>query len=101
MSDEEKFRLENDAVKQISDLVPHLKDEIYNLWKEYEANETKEAKAVKQLDKIDMLAQALSYETKYGIDLSEFFNSTVKSFSTEPFLQWNAEIRKKREELKK
>lgn len=36
ISDEEKFRMENDAVKKISDCVPHLNGEIYDLWREYE-----------------------------------------------------------------
>lgn len=98
-SDDEKFELENDAVKRISDLIPHLNGEIYNLWKEYEEAKTDEAIAVKQLDKFDMISQALSYETKYGLDLSEFFKSAENSFTTEPFIEWNKTIRKKRQEL--
>ncbi|KAI6192004.1 5'-deoxynucleotidase HDDC2 [Aphelenchoides bicaudatus] len=99
ISDQEKFQLENEAVKKISELVPQLNGEIYNLWQEYEESKTKEAIAVKQLDKFDMIAQALSYETKYKIDLSDFFNSTKNSFTTEPFVEWNQTIRKKRQEL--
>jgi putative hydrolase of HD superfamily len=89
------------AVQKIADLVPHLSNEWHDLWMEYENHATPEAKVVKQLDKLDMLAQALSYETKYKVDLSEFFDSTVNSFSTEPFIGWNKEIRQKREDLKK
>ena len=40
-----------------------------------------------------MIAQAASYEQKYGLDLSEFFNSTLNSFSSEPFISWNRELR--------
>ncbi|KAE9411951.1 hypothetical protein Angca_000830, partial [Angiostrongylus cantonensis] len=38
-------------------------------WEEYETQETLEAKAVKHLDKLDMLAQAFEYERKYRLDL--------------------------------
>lgn len=92
--------MESDAVKKISKLVPQLNDEIYSLWQEYEEARTPEAIAVKQLDKFDMVAQALSYEEKYKIDLSDFFESTVNSFTTEPFIEWNRVVRQKREELR-
>jgi putative hydrolase of HD superfamily len=99
VSDAEKFKLESEAVKKISELVPQLNGEIYSLWQEYEEYKTPEAIAVKQLDKIDMIAQALSYEEKYNIDLGDFFKSTVNSFTTEPFIEWNRVIREKREKL--
>ncbi|KAI6232065.1 5'-deoxynucleotidase HDDC2 [Aphelenchoides besseyi] len=98
ISNDEKFRLEDEAVKKIADTVPQLQSEIYTLWQEYEKAETPEAKVVKQLDKLDMIAQALTYELKYKIDLSEFFNATVNSFITEPFISWNKQIREKREQ---
>lgn len=70
-------------------------DEWLQLWLEYEAEESAEAQIVKQLDKIDMLAQALSYENKYGIDLNEFFESTKDIFKTQPFIKWDFDIRQK------
>uniref|UniRef100_A0AC34FJ50 5'-deoxynucleotidase HDDC2 n=2 Tax=Panagrolaimus sp. ES5 TaxID=591445 RepID=A0AC34FJ50_9BILA len=97
VSEAEKFKLEEDAVKKIASFVPTtLGNEWEALWREYEAAETSEAKAVKQLDKFDMIAQAFSYEQKYGLDLSEFFSSTVNAFSTEPFISWNNELRERR-----
>lgn len=36
------------------------------LWREYEAQKTLEAKVVKHLDKFDMIAQAFDYERKYS-----------------------------------
>lgn len=36
--------------------------EIRDLWLEYEAAETKEAKLVKDLDKFEMICQAFEYE---------------------------------------
>uniref|UniRef100_A0AC35F655 5'-deoxynucleotidase HDDC2 n=1 Tax=Panagrolaimus sp. PS1159 TaxID=55785 RepID=A0AC35F655_9BILA len=99
VSEAEKFKLEEDAVKLIASYVqPVVGSEWEKLWREYEAAETREAKAVKQLDKFDMIAQAFSYEQKYGLDLSEFFTSTVTAFSSEPFMEWNNELRKRRTE---
>lgn len=85
-------------MKQIASYVPScVGDEWLTLWHEYENSTTNEACAVKQLDKIDMLAQAVSYETKYNIDLSEFFNSTPpKTFSTQPFIEWSKQIQQSR-----
>ncbi|CAD5229384.1 unnamed protein product [Bursaphelenchus okinawaensis] len=96
VSDKEKFKLEEEAVKTIASYVPSMKEEWYNLWMEYEKAETKEAKTVKQLDKFDMVAQALSYEQKYNLDLSDFFRSTEGIFTSEPFISWDREVRQKR-----
>ena len=43
-----------------------------------------------------MISQALSYEEKYGVDLSEFFDATRSSFTSEPFISWAAEVRSRR-----
>ncbi|CAJ0936312.1 unnamed protein product, partial [Mesorhabditis belari] len=48
------------------------------------------------LDKFDMIAQAFDYEQKYGIDLHEFFTSTVGKLKMEPFVSWDTELRAKR-----
>lgn len=115
VTDDEKFKLEEEvcfifispnmfdfqAVKKIANFVqPIVGNEWEALWREYEAAETPEALTVKQLDKFDMIAQAFSYEQKYGIDLEEFFKSTMNSFSKEPFVTWNRELRQKRENAK-
>ncbi|VDK89704.1 unnamed protein product [Onchocerca ochengi] len=64
----EKHRLENEAMKKITEMVPSSAGEDwYSLWQEYEDNETKEAKIVKHLDKFDMIVQAFHYEQKYDI----------------------------------
>lgn len=114
VSEADKFKLEEEvsnvkntktnvifqAVKKIASFVqPVVGNEWESLWREYEAATTPEARAVKQLDKFDMIAQAASYEQKYGLDLSEFFNSTVNAFSTEPFISWNRELRERRAQM--
>jgi len=35
---------------------------MFNLWEEFEKQETPEAKALKQLDKLDAAVQAMEYE---------------------------------------
>ena len=44
--------------------VKHLRgaQEIRSLWEEYEAQQTAEAKIVRELDRIDMVVQANEYE---------------------------------------
>lgn len=89
------------ALNQIASYVPLcVGEEWLKLWHEYEESITNEALVVKQLDKIDLLAQAVSYELKYKIDLSEFFNSiTPKMFTMQPFIEWLEKILQSRPKL--
>ncbi|TKY54648.1 HD domain-containing protein 2 [Spatholobus suberectus] len=66
--------------------------EIAELWMEYEANSSPEAKFVKDLDKVEMILQALEYEDEQGKDLDEFFRSTAGKFQTETGKAWASEI---------
>ena len=43
-----------------------------------------------------MIAQALSYEEKHGMDLEEFFKATEDAFTEEPFIGWAKQVREKR-----
>tara|TARA_B100001287_G_scaffold70500_1_gene58165 strand:- start:977 stop:1444 length:468 start_codon:yes stop_codon:yes gene_type:complete len=52
-------------------LAPHWLD----LFEEYEAQITEEAKFVKYLDKLDMALMATTYEETQGLDLREFITS--------------------------
>uniref|UniRef100_A0A1I8ASZ0 5'-deoxynucleotidase HDDC2 n=1 Tax=Steinernema glaseri TaxID=37863 RepID=A0A1I8ASZ0_9BILA len=101
VSDKTKFDMEEEAMKKLAGMVPEaVGGEWIALWREYEAAESLNAIAVKQLDKFDMIAQAFSYEQKYGIDLQEFFDSTAQAFRSEPFLTWNHDLRQRREAKK-
>ena len=54
------------------------------LFAEYENKQTPEAKLANDLDKLDMLAQALDYETKYADkNFEEFKLSAIKNIQTE------------------
>ncbi len=83
---------------EIAALVPECVGEDWrSLWAEYEAGVSPEAIAVKQLDKFDMIAQAFEYEQgQSGLDLEQFFVSTVGYFKTAPFIDWDRRLREKR-----
>jgi len=57
---------EKTAIQQILSLLPEKQRENYlEVWNEYQEGKTKDAKAVRQLDKIEMALQAKEYE-KFG-----------------------------------
>ncbi|CAI8611308.1 unnamed protein product [Vicia faba] len=67
--------------------------EITELWMDYEANSSPEAKFVKDLDKVEMILQALNYKgDEQGNDLDEFLRSTAGEFQTEIGKAWATEI---------
>ncbi|XP_058728548.1 uncharacterized protein LOC131600397 [Vicia villosa] len=72
-------------------------NEITELWMEYEANSSLEAKFVKDLDKVEMLLQVLdSKGDEQWEDLDEFLRSTAGKFQTEIGKAWATEIVSKR-----
>jgi putative hydrolase of HD superfamily len=52
---------------------------LLSIFHEYEQRDSAEARAVKDLDLLDMIIQADEYEQKFGVDLSDFFTSTPPS----------------------
>lgn len=66
-----------DELQAMKDLAP----EWLSLFQEYELGETEEAIFVKQLDKLDMGLQAMIYESKQGLDLSEFKSSALSKIT--------------------
>lgn len=81
---------------KIAEMVPErVGKELVELWEEYEKGETPEARAVKQLDKFDMIAQAHEYEQDHNRPggLQEFFDSTTTAFTSEPFVAWAEQVR--------
>uniref|UniRef100_M1CCM4 HD domain containing protein n=2 Tax=Solanum TaxID=4107 RepID=M1CCM4_SOLTU len=71
-------------------------EEIKELWQEYENNASLEANLVKDFDKVEMILQALEYESEHGKVLDEFFLSTAGKFQTEIGKSWAAEIHLRR-----
>ena len=72
--------------------------EILGLWKEYEAGVTEEAKLVKDMDKLEMILQALEYETdgKNQKSLDGFFDGTRGKWRTPIGEAWGKEIEGRR-----
>jgi putative hydrolase of HD superfamily len=62
-----KKSLENKAMKKLTaKLPPPLKEKIWRLWREYEDGLTREARFVKQADKMINFLQGIEYWKKYG-----------------------------------
>ncbi|KAJ1963612.1 hypothetical protein IWQ62_003161 [Dispira parvispora] len=64
ISNQEKHLKEAQAMERLCELVKGsaASEEMMALWQEYEACETAEARLVKDLDKFEMIVQALEYE---------------------------------------
>ena len=78
---QEKYRVEKES---LSYLFRHFYPDaqLYlDIWDEYESGQTKEANLIRQIDKLEMAFQALTYEMIQDVDLSEFFTTTRKAIS--------------------
>ncbi|KAL8549332.1 hypothetical protein ACS0TY_008251 [Phlomoides rotata] len=91
---QEKSRMEQEALDEMCEVLGGgmRAEEIKELWQEYENNSSLEANLVKDFDKVEMILQALEYETEHGKILDEFFLSTAGKFQTETGKRWAAEI---------
>lgn len=71
-SEKEKFEMEKKAVESIFNRFGDETD-IVKLWKEFEIGDSQEAKIARDIDKLEMVIQAIEYEEEYPTkDLSEF-----------------------------
>lgn len=96
---EEKHRREEEAMKQLTQLLSKdLGKELYELWEEYEAQSSAEAKFVKQLDQCEMILQASEYEhlEKKPGRLQDFFDTTAGKFSHPEIVQLVSELEAER-----
>ncbi|EFJ29616.1 hypothetical protein SELMODRAFT_91657 [Selaginella moellendorffii] len=96
---DEKSRRERAAIDEMCDILENGRAgiEIRELWNEYESNLSPEAKLVKDLDKVEMILQALEYESAQDKELDDFFMSTAGKFQTDIGKAWAAEIVSRRE----
>ena len=87
----DKQRLEHEAIEQLASQLaqyhPPSGQRLLDLFAEYEARATPEARAVKDLDLLDMILQAHEYEQVFGMDLSDFFEGTPPSRFQTPALR--------------
>ncbi|XP_003700151.2 5'-deoxynucleotidase HDDC2 isoform X1 [Megachile rotundata] len=75
---DEKHRLEDEAMEDICKLLGNKGPMILEMFREYEKQESAEAKYVKDLDRLDLIMQAFEYEKREKIpgQLEEFFVAT-------------------------
>jgi len=79
---EEKSRMEEEGMRRLMELVPGG-GSLVELWREYEAGETVEARAAREIDKLEMALQAMEYmESNPGLDLKEFFRDGEDTISS-------------------
>lgn len=76
-----KIELERKALLSTLSIIDE--QQCIELFDEFEENKTKEARLVKQLDKLEMAIQAYEYEKKHTINLQEFFDNSQSSIDNE------------------
>jgi putative hydrolase of HD superfamily len=90
---------QKNAIKEITSLLPNtLRSRYLALWDEYENKITKEALLANDIDKIEMLLQALEYE-KQGCPsakLDTFWNSSKPQIKTPIGKKWLSGLEQKR-----
>ncbi|XP_018018613.1 5'-deoxynucleotidase HDDC2 isoform X2 [Hyalella azteca] len=104
VSDEDKHKREMSTMSSLTSLLnPPVGSEMFNLLKEYEAQNTPESHLVKDLDKFDMILQAFEYEVSNNKPgwLEEFFLSTEGKFRHPRVMSWVAELKQQRLEFLK
>jgi putative hydrolase of HD superfamily len=107
VSDQDKHAQELAAMEQLTGVLVGLPnsnttttaaEEILSLWKEYEQGTSEEAKLVKDMDKLEMILQALEYEKdgQQKKSLDGFFDSTRDKWKTDIGRAWGQEIEARR-----
>lgn len=102
-----KKKLEDKAIKKlISGLPRELKNEIKELWEEYEKQLTKEARFVKQFDKVINYIQGIQYWEKYGKIKHDLWMIRIREVIDDPDLiqlveEFEKEIFSKKKKKKK
>lgn len=105
VSKEEKHKREKETMEHLSSLVgEEAGKEFLPLWKEYEAQETEEARFVKDLDRFEMILQAHEYEESEGKTgtgwLQEFFDCTKDKFQHAIVKEWVEQLNRLRHQPK-
>ncbi|KAJ2704505.1 HD domain-containing protein 2 [Coemansia sp. IMI 203386] len=99
VSKEDKHQMEKQAMEKLVETLGRDNQggrEIYELWNEYEDNRTSEARVVHQLDKCEMIQQAMEYEKSDNKQLDQFFDTTSHLFTHPQIKSWADEIQNRR-----
>lgn len=79
-----KHNAERQAMLELLSGLPQAQaDEYMALWNEYEEGKSRDARLVKQLDRIEMLSQALAYERAGSHATDEFWDGIEEGWSDE------------------
>lgn len=101
----EKIRLETEAMRNFVHDMLHdspAAQRIESLWMEYEAQETPEARFVKDLDRFEMASQALEYERNHNIQtLQPFFDSSLPYLRHPEVQSWGNDLAEERASLQR
>ena len=84
MTQENKFKIENEAFDEIIRQLPKtIKSQYLEIWKEYQNNSSKESLFVHQIDRLEMALQAKIYQKtgKTIEDIGPFLESAKKSIT--------------------
>ena len=76
VSTEKKQALEQAAMEGLAGGLPNG-EALLDLWQDYEAGQSPEARFVKACDKLDMALQAQRYSAEQGLELGEFVESAL------------------------
>ena len=89
LSKERKIDLENNAFYQITEKLPDIiKSKYLKIWNEYQENTSPESNLVHQMDKLEMVLQAKSYQNDgYAYEKLESFFKSAKTDITNPKLK--------------
>lgn len=90
----EKQKLEKKALEKLAKL--SNEKEIIELWTEFELGETLESQYIQQIDKLEMVIQALEYEKTSGKKLDEFWNTSKEVIKNNVLLEIFEALEKRR-----
>ncbi|KPL08173.1 hypothetical protein AMJ86_01710 [bacterium SM23_57] len=80
----EKYILEKASITRIFSPL-QLEREYLKIWEEYERGDSPEALLIRQIDKLEMVIQAIIYEKQENINLNEFYHS-ARSYLSDPLM---------------
>lgn len=75
----EKHAREKAVMMELRDFCGEEGQKMFDIWMEYEKQETPEAKIVKQLDKLDGMVQAMEYEKLWYDNVTNFYPDALEN----------------------
>ncbi|MBI4895647.1 MAG: HD domain-containing protein [Candidatus Aenigmarchaeota archaeon] len=90
----EKYKMEKKAIEQLSKLSGDK--EMLDLWLEFEKQEPLESQYIHQLDKLEMVIQALEYEKTQKVNLDSFFKNSKEHIKNPKLLEIFEAVEKRR-----